>query len=510
MSLNKTHINQYCTWSILSRYLEKDVFIYILLAITLTLVLDPAHLHNDIIDMDEIWNYQMARRILYGQIPYKDFAILQTPFAPQLNAILLKTFGDHLIVMRWAASIVAVLSGLVAYRILRLTGRSQLLAIVYTFLIVGLFIAYPKNNYSWYVVFFLSVALLLELIKIHAEKPRQVGYEIWIGIVLGLTVITKQNIGLAAIFVSVAYLLVCNNDLGKRNVLKSLQLKATGVLFVVGAELTYLSMHMNIIWLFRDMAENLTRFAGNASIPYHTLLYYCFLLGDIPSLLFALILPTCIFIFIFKALRTKKPMTRRILNLISVYALANICMIVPLSDPVHLLFGMPISIIAVSTAFTKPAEESQKKKIFLSVFLMLIIIFFVPYRFLSASEPTGHDIRHYESIHFSAETKASLIEMNSFIENEEANGRTVLFLNYLSAFYLIPMDKFDYKYDTIGSGGYAEQEMIDLLASKPNATVIIRSYERKENWQETKRIEEYVRETMHYSNSLYGFDVYTK
>ena len=487
-------------------YMQNEVLIHLLIIIAFLVVLDPARIHKDISDMDEIWNYQMARRVLFGQVPYRDFVMLQTPFAPQLNAAFLHILGDGLIVMRWVASLIATINGLVAFRILRKIGKSHLMAFLYSLFFLFPFLLYPKNNYSWYVVLFLSTALLLELIKIYSPTHKQLGYEVWIGISLGFTLITKQNIGLAGLFASILFLLFCSSDVSRSKMFGSLILKITGVMIVVGTELAYLGRHMDLVWLFQNMVTNLTTFAESASIPYYSLLF-----DSIPSALLAIAAPVFIFICSVKGLRTATTIKKKALLLFSIYAIANYCMVIPIADSIHLLYGMPISILALSAAFSNYAEDSSKQKFILSTVLILVISLGLTYKCINKDLPRSHpEIKHYANIQISKDKEVSLVEMSNFIINEEASGRTVFFLNYQAAFYLIPLDKFSYKYDTIGRGGYAEQEIIGLLASTPNATVVIRGRQGRENWQETKKIEEYVRNNMKYADSLHGFDVYRR
>ena len=101
--------------------------------------------------------------------------------------------------------------------------------------------------------------------------------------------------------------------------------------------------------------------------------------------------------------------------------------------------------------------------------------------------------------------------MDDLILNEEARGQVVYFLNYQSAFYLIPLNKFAYRYDDIiGSGSVGETEMINKIVGEENITVIIRGIQSPKNWQETEKIEDYVRSTMHYKHNIHGLDVYER
>ena len=64
--------------------------------ILITAAILPKKLNN----LDELWNYNFARNILEGKIPYKDFNMITTPLLPIVCGIFLKIFGNELIVMR--------------------------------------------------------------------------------------------------------------------------------------------------------------------------------------------------------------------------------------------------------------------------------------------------------------------------------------------------------------------------------------------------------------------------
>lgn len=70
---------------------QTDNWKFLILIIVLISTILPSYL-TYVPELGEIWNYQYARRILYGQIPYKDFGMLQLPFSAQVNAVFLYLF----------------------------------------------------------------------------------------------------------------------------------------------------------------------------------------------------------------------------------------------------------------------------------------------------------------------------------------------------------------------------------------------------------------------------------
>ena len=81
--------------------LKQDILIilFIFLAVFSIIIIKP------ISDLDEIWNYNTARAISQGLIPYKDISMITTPVLPMLTTIILKVIANEIIVSRILAAI---------------------------------------------------------------------------------------------------------------------------------------------------------------------------------------------------------------------------------------------------------------------------------------------------------------------------------------------------------------------------------------------------------------------
>ena len=126
---------------------------------------------------DEIWNYGFSYNIANGLIPYKDFNMVITPLYPFLASIFLTLFGKNIVIFHIFS---AITSTILFYLIKKLVPRGYY--IIYAFL---LFHSLP--NYSLF-------CLLLLYILMYMEEKKSNDY--LIGIVLGLTFLTKQHIGI--------------------------------------------------------------------------------------------------------------------------------------------------------------------------------------------------------------------------------------------------------------------------------------------------------------------------
>ena len=70
------------------RKIGKNGLIFLILLI----IIAPIILTKEIGDLDELWNYNFARNVFDGLIPYRDFNMVQTPMLPIIASIGLKIF----------------------------------------------------------------------------------------------------------------------------------------------------------------------------------------------------------------------------------------------------------------------------------------------------------------------------------------------------------------------------------------------------------------------------------
>ncbi len=497
---------------------KREILIMFLFMI---LSLSPRFFYIQLNSMDELWNYQFARRILDGQVPYRDFFILMTPFAIQVNAFFLSLFSDKLIVMRIVGIFLASVNGVIIYIITREIGKSQLTALVTVYFFASLVFLYPQNNYSWYAVLFLSLALLFELKKLNNSGVLLSNYvlEFLIGASLGLATISKQNIGIFGLLASVGFLF-CYTFFGNRQqkivvslFVKNLLFKVLGWMVVVGVELIYLWRN-NALLSFIDQAFISTAsFANEISIPYSVLVLDSYFLIKV----FAIIVPLGIAGLLLKGVIMKNSTSQRSYILIlSFYAVANFLMVYPLADTTHLIMGMPLAVVAFTHLFERqPRTKMAEKKVFVSpvfVFLMAVSLFTAGIILKPPNTTFHHDINRYQYVLLSENLIDEFEEVGTFIVNTEQEGQEVFFLNFRAPFYLIPMGEFGYKSDTMFKGNFGtwgEQEILDRLALSDNPIAIIRGSNITINRQETMVFENYVRQNMTYLKSVGKYDVFT-
>ena len=104
----------------------KDILIFLALLILILAVILPRELNN----LDEIWNYNFARNVADGRLPYKDFNMIQTPLLPLICGGILRIVGNELIVMRIIACILCASILFITYKIMDKLKINTILSLI--------------------------------------------------------------------------------------------------------------------------------------------------------------------------------------------------------------------------------------------------------------------------------------------------------------------------------------------------------------------------------------------
>lgn len=219
--------------------------------------------------LDEGSQAAQALRLLNGEVIYKDFFTVVTPGSYYTVAWLFQIFGADLMVLRWtvlACGLGILLATLAAAR--HLIGWPFAAAAALMTTVWGWFLVAP-NFYSWEAAFFVLISLLCYLRYAATGRPA---WMVWAGIVAGVTVLVKQNVGaytaaalLLCIWLSVAF----DRHLAIRGRIgASVRLAAGVALPVVAALLLLLAAgagpYLYESWVYYPLAKYPPRFA----LPY--------------------------------------------------------------------------------------------------------------------------------------------------------------------------------------------------------------------------------------------------
>lgn len=139
------------------------VIIFIFITIFSIIIVKP------ISDLDEIWNYNTARAISEGLIPYKDISMITTPLLPILTAVFLKIIANELIISRIIAVILWTGILYTVYKIFGELFKEKNVALICTALIGILCRDIYCIDYNVTVLFIALIVLYQELKNINSQ-----------------------------------------------------------------------------------------------------------------------------------------------------------------------------------------------------------------------------------------------------------------------------------------------------------------------------------------------------
>ena len=331
----------------MKKILKKEYLILILVFITIFSIIIMTPLG----DLDELWNYNFAKQIAEGNLPYKDFSIIVTPLASFVSAIFLKLLGNQLIVMRFVAALLFTGIFFSTYKIFFKLMKSKKISFIFTSIIGLMFVENFRIDYNFFAVFLILIALNLEMnlikdyskVKLVDLKDKK-WTNIFIGILVSLVFLSKQSIGVIAIGISLIYpIILITKKEEIKDVLKIIGIRILGVIIPLAIFLIYILAN-NLLNDFISYAILGISTFSNA-ITYKDLLENQELHIQILGVILPLIILFSLIYLISNIIRKKD---RNVIFTIFMYSLIPVILMFPITDEVHFLAGGYILFILLS------------------------------------------------------------------------------------------------------------------------------------------------------------------
>ncbi|MFM8392756.1 MAG: glycosyltransferase family 39 protein [Acidobacteriota bacterium] len=151
----------------------------------------------------------LPRRILAGEMLYRDIHYLYPPFAPYFKALLYRLFGVDLAVLQWSGVVATLLILCLVHAVARrMLGRLE--SVLAAVAVVVFCIFRPTGSmispYSYAALYGLVFSLTALLAVVWFIETGRVACLVLAGVLTGLALITKQEFALAALGAAVAAL----------------------------------------------------------------------------------------------------------------------------------------------------------------------------------------------------------------------------------------------------------------------------------------------------------------
>lgn len=498
---------------------KKECFIVLILLLILTSIIIIKPLN----DLDEIWNYNFARNIVDGNMPYKDFNMIQMPFVSALCAIFLSLLGNELIVMRIIAILLCTIILFITYKILEVLKVNKWLNYTFLIFLICILRDHFRIDYNFFVLFNVLWIIYIELKLIGKNKTKEEllitsKKDIVLGILAGICICSKQTTGTLVAIVLVGYnILNVSNFKEFKLFIKKAIYRVIGVLI----PLLLLSIYFTSNHLWNDFMDycilGISTFSN--SIPYSNLLTNSNVLIKILSIIVPIFLISVIGNILVNKYKKKEIVSQ--LLVIASYSIAEIVVVFPISDDIHFLIGaFPaiIGIIQVISILSRKIENEKLKvfiKEYLKAFNILAVVICVLASILSlynyaiqAGQYTT--LKHFNYIIQSQDQINSIKNVEEYIQKQDKN---VYILDAAAAIYTIPINQYTKNYDMflIGNlGGDGEEGIIEDLQEEENYIVLIKNEQYSRNWQNPEKVRKYIIENMNKIGEIDAFDVYEK
>ena len=479
-----------------------NICFFIIMIVLFSATVLPRNLAN----LDEIWNFNFARNIANGLIPYNDFNMLQTPLLSFILGGIFKIFGQELFVMRVVSTILGAGIILVAFKILKelkLNTKWSILssALLFLFIIRDFYI-----DYNYAILFITLLLIYLEL------KDRNYGikYNLLVGLLAGITILLKQSTGIIISGITILYLLLEKRD---KETAKVILYRVLGVLIPCIILLIYLLVTNSISSFIDYCILGIGTFEN--SISYLKLLRG----GDLNAFLgmIAPVILVILFVVNIVNIRRKIIKSKEGNLILFVFALAQFTVVYPIADEIHFKIAAFPTILIVLYYICKKIQEIKniKVSIFIEHFMNIITISFVGILVLQAindiylyTQMDKSVLNHFSNIPISSTLQDRIIEVDTYIQDEQ---RDVYILDSEAAVYMIPLDRYNKDFDMFlkgNLGSASEEGQIEKIKHMENAIILIKNDKIALNWQTPTTVIEYIKNNLEKIGTVSFFNAY--
>lgn len=495
--------------------MKKEKIFNLLLFILIFLTILSIVLIKPLSNLDELWNYNFAKNISEGNIPYKDFNMLQMPLLPIICGIILKVFANELIVMRILAALLCAIVLYISYKIFNLLNIKKEVSYIFIFLIGCLFLDLFCIDYN-FATLALVLLILFKEIKFYQKENKFLNNnfinDLILGILAGFTVTLKQTTGL---FVCIALLgnklVFVRNKKDIKIYIKSFIFRLIGILIPTSIMIVYLYINNAIPDFISYTISGVSGFSNY--VPYTNLIQFN-LIG-----ILSLLVPLT---FVYEWIKTIIFEKNKVEYIFLVYGLAMFIVAFPISDNIHFLIGILPTIILILNKiyilFKKLCSKAFGPKYikffrvaiyFMSAFLILITIYYTILNFAKYIKNTNYsNLNHYKYIAISKDFEN---EIKNVVEYIQKSDKKIKILDATAAIYTIPTNMYNKNYDMLLKGNLGkdgEEKLIQEIRDKENIQYLVLKDKFYKNWQTPIDVINYAIKNKTKIGEIEIFDIY--
>ena len=492
-------------------------------------------INHAISDLDELWNFNSAKQIATGLLPYKEISMITTPLTPWVGAVFLNIIGANVFGFRILTAIIVSVIALVTMVVCKeLTGK-KFFAFVTTMILTSMFLINYRLDYNVTTIILVLIILLAELkLKKKCESETKSKIPLWvnhllIGFVSGLAILNKQTLGLFVALAVIITPLIFFKKENKKEIFKNILFRVAGMLIPVAVFIIYL-LASNTFQDFIDYAI-LGIKSFNNSIAYSLLVEK----GEGGINVLAILVPvievlTLLVILVGRRSRKKGKASAleneefNKLQILFMYSLPMLIVMYLIADKIHFLIGTYIASILMMyelyisiNIIIKNKKARAKYLIYIFVFIGLMVyplysnVVYMRDNFGAYGEAKKSSTHNYENTVYSLAMEERVKEIAEFTKAAEEKGYKVIIVDSDAAAAEIPRDVYNKNYSmflkgNIGNDG--EEKTIEEIKNSRKRVYLIRQDKYAQNWQNPTKVTNFVKSNLQKVDSVYIYDCY--
>lgn len=444
------------------------------------------------INGDELWNYNFIKNISEGLVPYRDFNMVQTPYAAYFGSIWMLLFGKGFIVYKLLGVGLMIFTFSIFYSIITKITESRELAFTTTVFYMLLIHDTWIYNYNTLNLFIVVLVFYIKLYKKECLKN-----EILISFLIGTMPMIKQTTGVC---VCLVYIIIKIFDKNKSR--SKIFIESVVTLIPSGAYFFYL-VESDTLWDFIDYTV--------VGVKYftHKITYIDFMFSSIVYFVIGI----CFVVICDLTIRNihnidDKNRKKKIISFLLISFAAGV-VAYPLTDRSHILLAMMPYVICWFLSM-KEIHITRKEGLSIFLFSVALIVVSIPVIVNIDDRHKWSSLNHFEHILVDEDMEQNIVDVCDFIKEKKQKGIDVYITNEAACVYMIPLDIYNKNFDMLLLGNLGSYTIEDLLDVEDDSLFLVHKNKEIINWQFHVELIDYIIDNYECVGEINNYDIYRK
>lgn len=445
---------------------------------------------------DEIWNFNFARNVLHGNIPYKDFSIVQTPLSCYISAALMYFLGDGLLAFRFVTFLLFIGISFMLFRLVKNATKNVGVAFLAMLFVMSVHFISFIYNYNYLTALVLLIIFDLECKEMNHTRNNHT-INIIIGLLVGIIILIKQNTG--------AIICIANCIICLRHCVRKPESKKIYIIRMICSLIPFMLYicYLLLLGSFNEFIEyavsGITKFTHR-----FTLLDFCS-----QATFFVQFFALVIVIYIMIGVKILKCGINDSQFSVLLFSLAWFSVIYPLADAIHVIL---LLITAVPTFMMYYSLENMRwKEIPITAILSISTLFFL----ITISRPINaqfnvSELDNYQGVIIDQRIEAAITMVDDYILSKQEEGYNVRIADVSSAAYRIPLNEYEKNWDMLLVGNLGSNTVDDLMKSDQPTLYLVLKDDSNYGMQDHYELINHIKNNYKCVDQIAGFNVYAK